>query len=87
MLPQGAPVIAESCLTVPGNELDLLVVSERTVMSFMKNQLGQNEKIIPNAWHGIIKGWHVLKAPRHDLLKQSSAWFGEVSLHRYGFPG
>ena len=35
----------------------------------MQQQFGKDKDVIANAWHGIIEGWHLFKAPRHDLFE------------------
>ena len=55
LLPQSLPIIPESCLTVPRYVFCLLVISEGTIIVFAENQLRQNERVIPNAWHRVVR--------------------------------
>ena len=73
LLPQGIPVIPESCLTVPRYMFDLLVVSEGAIIIFAEDEFRQNERVIPNAWHRIVGRTLTLQAPSKDLFKETFA--------------
>ena len=76
LLPQSMPIIPESCLTVPRYVFDLLVISEGAIITFAEDKLRQNERVIPNAWHRIVRRTLTLQAPSKDLLKETFAGSG-----------